>query len=61
MLSMMTASAVKRFSATRSTAVKIVEQQWRAHTPFLPEDPAPHRTYPSVNDSNLVRDDRPQG
>ena len=34
MLSVMTASAVKRFSSTRSTAVKNVEQQWREHTPL---------------------------
>ena len=33
MVSMMTASAVKRFSAARSTAVnKNLEQQWRDHT-----------------------------
>ena len=35
MLSMMTASAVKHFSTTRSTAVKKnVEQQWRERTPL---------------------------
>ena len=48
MLSMMAASAMKHFSATRGPArcEKHFGQQWREYTPLL--NPAPRRTYPSA-------------